>query len=59
MVFVNSFEFDCCNQIYQPKEVEKVKVVSNKDETNNTKEFEAAANRLAKTRLVSSLNLKL
>lgn len=50
--------FDCFNQIYQPKEVEKVKVVSNKDETN-TKEYEAAANRLAKTRVVSSLNLKL
>lgn len=37
-------------KIYQPVEVEEVKVVAKTDETN-TKEFEAAANRLAKSRV--------
>ncbi|KAG6429454.1 hypothetical protein SASPL_107505 [Salvia splendens] len=37
-------------QIYQPKEVEAVKVVVKSDETK-TKEYVAAANRLAKTRV--------
>ncbi|KAK6117738.1 hypothetical protein DH2020_048527 [Rehmannia glutinosa] len=37
-------------KIYQPKEVEEVKVVS-KTEENSMKEFEAAAKRLASTRL--------
>lgn len=45
-------------QIYQPQEVEKVKVVVENVETK-TKEYEAAANRLAKTRVVSSSNLTL
>ncbi|KAL6500953.1 hypothetical protein OROHE_025150 [Orobanche hederae] len=41
---------DCLDQLYEPKEVEEVKVVS-KAEGTDVKEYEAAANRLANTRL--------
>lgn len=49
---------DCFDQIYQPKEVEEVKVVSKTDKIN-TKEYEVAANRLASAKLVGISNLNL
>lgn len=47
---------NCFDQIYQPKEVEEVKVVS-KTEEIGMNEYKAAANRLAKAKLVSISNM--
>lgn len=49
---IDKFAYLICEQrkIYQPKEVEEVKVVS-KGEESNMKEYEAAATRLAKAKV--------
>lgn len=57
MMLAISF-IDIFNQIYQPEEVEEVKVVS-KSVENSTKEYESAVNRLAKAKLVGIIILEL